>query len=88
MPQLVLPLSPEFKDLEDNGVMIVPNMLSAEECTLGIRGVWDWLESLGRGIRRDDVKSYDNSKIWPMNTHGIIVSALFLVFSRQLNPIV
>lgn len=46
-------------------------VLSAAECGETKSDLWDWLESLGRGISRVDPESW-RGHAWPKNIHGIV----------------
>jgi len=65
------PPSP-YQQLLDHGFQIIDQpVLDLEECAGAISGLWDWLESLNRGLRRDAPETW-TSKTWPKNIHGII----------------
>jgi hypothetical protein len=57
--------------LEEKGYAIVPGMLTEKECQDNIDRLWVWMEGLGRGIKRNDPKTW-KSKNWPTSIHGII----------------
>ena len=48
-------------------------LLRREECEAYVRGVWDWLESLGTGIDRNDPATW-RAPTWPASFRGIINS--------------
>lgn len=63
----------DFSHLEKYGYQVIDMpVLSKQECKARISEIWDWLESLGRGIDRDDPDSYNDSDTWPANVHGIV----------------
>ena len=39
-------------DLEERGWTCIEGVLSPEECSEYVDSVWEWLESLGTGIKR------------------------------------
>jgi hypothetical protein len=60
-----------IKELDVKGYTVIPNIFSTRKCNKYIKRVWDWLEGLGTGIKRDDPSTWKNDK-WPVNIHGII----------------
>ncbi len=60
-----------IQDLQENGYCVVGNVLSDEECSKGVDGAWDWLASLGSGIKKDDPKTWRNTR-WPTSIHGLV----------------
>lgn len=58
-------------DLDDKGYCIIPNTLTTDKCDNYISKIWDWLESLGTNIDREDSATWNHKK-WPENYRGII----------------
>lgn len=57
--------------LENNGYLVIPNILTHQECDEAINQIWIWLESLGTGIDRNNSQTW-TAKYWPPSRHGII----------------
>ena len=64
-------LDEAFVQLYEEGVCVIPDVLSDDKCNKYIDDIWTWLEGIGTGIKRDD-KSTWTSENWPMNIHGIV----------------
>ena len=47
------------------------SVLHRSECDAYLDGLWNWLESLGTGISRDDPGTWQ-APVWPANFRGII----------------
>jgi hypothetical protein len=63
--------SETFEFLRAHGYVVIPDVLTAEECDSFIVDVWTWLESLGKGITQHNVSSWA-PKQWIQMIHGII----------------
>ena len=63
--------APVFESLREHGYVVIPAILTPEECTALQTEVWAWLESLGMGILRDDVDTWKPQQ-WISMIHGII----------------
>ena len=57
--------------LSENGYIVVPNILSTEECNDTINKIWTWLSNLETGIDRNNPNTW-TAKYWPPSRHGII----------------
>lgn len=57
--------------LKDDGYCVIPNILTDEECNTTITKMWNWLESLGTGIDRNEQETWKPPN-WPYSTRGII----------------
>ena len=57
--------------LKNEGYCVIPNILTGQECDLAIEQIWDWLESLGTGIDRNNEETWISAN-WPHSTRGII----------------
>lgn len=51
-------------NLKKYGYCVVENILTEFECNNTINKIWDWLEGLGTGIKRNDPKTWSN-EYWP-----------------------
>ena len=57
-----------------NGCAVLKNILSQEEVKKAEDAFWEWLESVGSGIKRSDPSTWEN-KNWPgLNDMGFFVS--------------
>ena len=63
--------APVFESLREHGYVVIPAILTPDECTALQTEVWAWLESLGMGILRDDVDTWKPQQ-WISMIHGII----------------
>ena len=63
--------SETFETLRAHGYLVIPGILTPEECDAFIVDVWAWLESLGKGITRQNVASWAPQQ-WISMIHGII----------------
>lgn len=62
----------DFSHLREHGYQVIDMpVLTHKECEDRISEFWDWLESLGRGIKRNDPKTWMR-QAWPANIHGIV----------------
>lgn len=43
-----------LQKLDEDGYVIIPDILSKEKCNNYINKFWDWLEGLNTGINRND----------------------------------
>lgn len=57
--------------LNNNGYVVVSNVMNDKDCNDNISRIWDWLEGLGSGIDRNNPNTWKNDR-WPQNIHGII----------------
>ena len=57
--------------LDKYGYAVVPNILTEQECNNNIELIWQWLENLGTGIKKNNPKTWKGFN-WPTNIHGII----------------
>jgi hypothetical protein len=57
--------------LEANGFLVIKSVLSPHECSEGLSLAWDFLEGLGSGIRRDDVRTWTDEHWYPEGTQAI-----------------
>lgn len=66
--------SPELlRDLlTDKGVAVVLGVLSPTETEEALSLVWDYMESLGTGIKRDDFATHGNDRWLPTFSNGIL----------------
>lgn len=63
-------------NLKKYGYCVVENVFTDNECDNTINQMWEWLEGLGTGIKRNDKTSWNN-KNWPINSHqGMIQHTL------------
>ena len=58
--------------LEENGFVVIANVLNQQECDTALDLTWDYLEQLGTGVDRTDWKTWDDDK-WPTVVHGGIL---------------
>jgi hypothetical protein len=56
--------------LRDDGYVVIPGVITKEKAASYASDFWQWLESFGTGIDRQDPKTW-TSKNWPTNYHGI-----------------
>ena len=57
--------------LEENGLVVFRDVIDDASNKKAVDLLWQWLEGLGTGIARGDVKTWDN-KYWPeMFVNGI-----------------
>lgn len=65
--------SPELlrEILEDKGIAIVTEVLSPAETGEALSLVWDYLESLGTAIKRDDLSTHGNDRWIPSTASGV-----------------
>lgn len=57
--------------LKENGYCVYKDVITEDKNKIAVDKLWTWLESLGTGIKRNDVKTWDN-KNWPeMFVYGI-----------------
>jgi len=76
------------KHLEKHGYVVYSNVISPEEISIAKSLLWDHLESLGSGINRNDVSTWDNDR-WPEDiTNGVLFAygigqSSFLWFLRD-----
>ena len=77
------------QDLETQGWAVVPDVLTAAECTAYIDGAWSWLTSLETGIDRRDPETWGDDR-WPSSFRGIIntleISHQDFVWRVRQNP--
>ena len=77
------------QDLETQGWAVVPDVLTAAECTEYVDGAWSWLTSLETGIDRSNPNSWDDDR-WPSSFRGIIntleISHQDFVWRVRQNP--
>lgn len=57
--------------LKKDGYCVIPNIFSSDKCDYYISKIWDWLEGLKTGIKRNNPKTW-KSKNWPCTIRGII----------------
>lgn len=50
--------------LKENGYLIFKNVLNEKEIEHAMNLMWNWLEGLGSGIKRDDITTWTNEN-WP-----------------------
>ncbi|KAK6909667.1 hypothetical protein L486_00686 [Kwoniella mangroviensis CBS 10435] len=61
---------PQFLiDLERDGYVVVPNVISKEQCKEFQQKAWEWLESFPYGFKRDDKSTWTNEHL-PYSTTG------------------
>ena len=58
--------------LDEYGFVVLEGLLSQSEAEEGISLTWDYLESLGTGIVREDYATHDNTKWPPTFSTGIL----------------
>ncbi|QKF93554.1 phytanoyl-CoA dioxygenase [Fadolivirus algeromassiliense] len=51
-------------NLQKYGYCVVENVFTQKECSETINEIWDWLEGLGTGIKRNDKTTWNNNN-WP-----------------------
>ena len=57
--------------LAENGLVVFSDVVDEEKNAKAVGLMWDWLEGLGTGIKRNEVKTWAN-KNWPeMFVNGI-----------------
>ena len=59
------------RDLDTQGWAVVPDVLTAAECSEYVHGAWSWLTSLQTGINRNDPDTWGDDR-WPSSFRGII----------------
>jgi len=65
--------SPEsIEYLHEHGYAVIANVLDTAAVAKAISLTWDYLESLGTGIDRNDVTTWDDDR-WPTYVHGGIL---------------
>ncbi|KAK9828670.1 hypothetical protein WJX72_001442 [[Myrmecia] bisecta] len=57
--------------LKEHGWAVIEGILPPDVCQEYVNSVWDWLESLGTGISRENPASWDHTR-WPESFRGII----------------
>jgi hypothetical protein len=57
--------------LNEDGYVVIPNVLSSIKCDKYIARIWDWLEGLESGIDRYNPSTWKDDN-WPLNIDGII----------------
>ncbi|KAK9807834.1 hypothetical protein WJX72_010581 [[Myrmecia] bisecta] len=57
--------------LQQHGWAKIEGVLPVEFCQQYVSSVWDWLESLGTGISRNDPATWDQTR-WPPSFRGIV----------------
>lgn len=60
-----------LKDLDVQGYCVIPNLISKKECQEYIDQIWDWMESLGTDLDRNEVATW-NDEQWPPCLFGIL----------------
>jgi hypothetical protein len=60
-----------LEKFKKDGYCVVPSVLNEEEVKKAVDGMWEWLEALGTGIKRDNPQTW-NHKQWPPISSGII----------------
>ena len=58
--------------LEEHGYVVIGNALTTDQANTALDLLWDYLESLGTGIDRHDVNTWDDDR-WPTAVHGGIL---------------
>jgi hypothetical protein len=46
----VVSMAAAFSHLEEHGYVVIPNVLSADECNASINGMWQWLSVISGGV--------------------------------------
>src|SRR5271170_7531037 len=64
--------SDSFEQLRTKGYQVIPNILTPSETASSVASIWNWLESLGTGIERNNSSTWTRES-WPLVDHGIIV---------------
>jgi ectoine hydroxylase-related dioxygenase (phytanoyl-CoA dioxygenase family) len=65
-------INPEWLEhFQKEGYSVIPDVLTEEKNKSYVSRYWDWLESLGTGIKRNDKKTWIG-KNWPMSDRGIL----------------
>lgn len=59
--------------LDANGYVVVSSVLSTEQVNTCFGYIWNFLENLGTGIKRDDTSTWDNNG-WPYKFNSGIIS--------------
>src|SRR5687767_9853757 len=59
------------QNLLDNGYSVKENVITPQKAEEYVKRAWDWLEGLGTGIKRDDIKTQKTDN-WPWGGRGII----------------
>jgi hypothetical protein len=89
-PPIVLDYTPdEFAHLRDHGYMVIPDVLTADECAHAKRGLHQWFAGLGTGLSAEDATTW-TPKARPFHLRGIIqnlgVAHLQPVWDVRQNP--
>ena len=58
--------------LEEQGYVVFANALSPDQAQQALSLMWDYLEELDTGIKRDDRDTWDDDR-WPTAVHGAIL---------------
>jgi ectoine hydroxylase-related dioxygenase (phytanoyl-CoA dioxygenase family) len=61
----------KLQELNAQGYVVIPNVLSSEQCDHYVSETWKQLENLGTGIQRESPETWHDQN-WPDNDHGII----------------
>ena len=61
--------------LDEQGYVVMANALSEDQAAQALSMLWDYLEALGTGIDRSDMRTWDDDR-WPTAVHGAILPSL------------
>src|SRR5579872_3183369 len=79
-----------FKSLKENGYVVIPSLISNEDQLKCVGGYYDYVESLGTGVLRNDPKTMTSSSLPPSIAGGIdcniAVAHKQFVWDVRLNP--
>jgi hypothetical protein len=72
VPRFTSGSSDSVEYLSEHGYVVIANALSDAQAAHAIDLTWQYLESLGTGIRRDDTSTWGDDR-WPVAVHGGII---------------
>lgn len=58
--------------LKEHGFVVFKDVLNLDECSEALDLIWNYLESLGTGVKRDDISTWGNDN-WPPSVGGGIL---------------
>jgi hypothetical protein len=72
VPRLEAGSAESLTYLEEEGYVVIANVLSLAQSKTALTKLWDYLEALGTGINRLDANTWDDDR-WPTAVHGGIL---------------
>ena len=72
VPRLPAGSQESLDHLESEGYVVIANALSSTEADQALDLTWDYLQSLGTGVDRNNVDTWGDDQ-WPINVHGGII---------------